>query len=125
MRRKIWQQAVEPNPKICYYFFGPRNQPKDFCFRKLKCGNISFQNGCETMGFYLNPPADGFESLRKTGLYVDKTELIAYTNQVLGTDRKLICVSRPRRFGKTSLPRCWKPIIPKGRIPESCSKDLK
>ena len=54
------------------------------------------------MGFYLNPPADGFESLRKTGLYVDKTELIAYTNQVLGTDRKLICVSRPRRFG--SLP---------------------
>lgn len=53
------------------------------------------------MGFYLNPPADGFEEILKDGLYVDKSELIAYTNQVLGTTKKLTCFSRPRRFGKS------------------------
>lgn len=53
------------------------------------------------MGFYLNPPADAFESVLKTGFYVDKTELIDYTNSVLGSDRKLTCFSRPRRFGKS------------------------
>lgn len=96
-----------------------------FYFRKLKCGNISFRNGCETMGFYVNPPADGFESLRKTGLYVDKTELIAYTNQVLGTDRKLICVSRPRRFGKTSAAKMLEAYYSKGADSGALFKGLK
>lgn len=53
------------------------------------------------MGFYLNPPADGFAEILKTGLYVDKSGLIAYTNHVLGTAKKLTCFSRPRRFGKS------------------------
>ena len=65
------------------------------------------------MGIYLNPPADGFEDILKDDIYVDKTELIAYTNQVLGTTRKLTCFSRPRRFGKSSQPRCQLPIIQK------------
>ena len=53
------------------------------------------------MGAYLNPPADGFKDVLNTGLYVDKTKLIEYTNSVLGTAQKLTCVSRPRRFGKS------------------------
>ena len=53
------------------------------------------------MGIYLNPPADGFADILKDGLYVDKTGLITYTNQVMGTSRKLTCFSRPRRFGKS------------------------
>lgn len=53
------------------------------------------------MGFYLNPPADGFEAILKKGRYVDKSELITYTNSVLGSDRMLTCFSRPRRFGKS------------------------
>lgn len=53
------------------------------------------------MGIYLNPPADGFEDILKDGFYVDKTRLITYTNQVMGTSRKLTCFSRPRRFGKS------------------------
>ena len=55
------------------------------------------------MGIYLNPPADGFEDILKDDIYVDKTELIVYTNQVLGTSRKLTCFSRPRRFGVSAL----------------------
>ncbi len=53
------------------------------------------------MGIYLNPPADGFEDILQDNMYVDKTGLITYTNQVMRTSRKLTCVSRPRRFGKS------------------------
>lgn len=49
---------------------------------------------------YLNPGNAGFRSMIK-GFYVDKTGLIAYINNTLGTSAKLTCVSRPRRFGKS------------------------
>ncbi len=53
------------------------------------------------MGIYLNPGAAKYEEALKSKIYVDKTGLIAYTNSVLGTQQKYICVSRPRRFGKS------------------------
>ena len=34
-------------------------------------------------------------------IYVDKTGLIQYTNKVLGTLQQYLCISRPRRFGKS------------------------
>lgn len=52
------------------------------------------------MGKYLNLGNAGFQSIRK-GLYVDKSGLISFVNEKLGTAEKLICVSRPRRFGKS------------------------
>lgn len=52
------------------------------------------------MGDYLNVGNAGFTSVRK-GLYVDKTDMIAFINGTLGTTDKLTCVSRPRRFGKS------------------------
>lgn len=52
------------------------------------------------MGRYLNFGNAGFQSVRK-GLYVDKSGLIAFMNETLGTKEKLTCVSRPRRFGKS------------------------
>lgn len=53
------------------------------------------------MGLYLNPGNDGFFESVSSEIYVDKTELIQYTNQVFRTKQKFICVSRPRRFGKS------------------------
>lgn len=53
------------------------------------------------MGIYLNPDNDGFWTAVRSEIYVDKTELIAYTNKCLNTEQKYICVSRPRRFGKS------------------------
>lgn len=53
------------------------------------------------MGIYLNPSADGFASIMKTGDYVDKTGLITYMNAVLNSSRNMLCSSRPRRFGKS------------------------
>ena len=53
------------------------------------------------MGIYLNPGNDGFWTSVRSKIYVDKTGLIAYTNELLNTEQKYICVSRPRRFGKS------------------------
>ena len=50
------------------------------------------------MGRYLRN--EGFRSMIK-GIYVDKTEMIAFINSTLGTNNKQACVSRPRRFGKS------------------------
>jgi len=52
------------------------------------------------MGMYVNPGNEGFTGIL-AGEYVDKTGLIALVNDVIGTSRKLVCVTRPRRFGKT------------------------
>lgn len=53
------------------------------------------------MGIYLNPKNDSFQRAIRSEIYVDKTGLIAYTNKYLNTEQQYICVSRPRRFGKT------------------------
>ena len=52
------------------------------------------------MGRYLNLGNAGFASIRKD-LYVDKSGVISLINRTLGTQNKLTCVSRPRRFGKS------------------------
>ena len=53
------------------------------------------------MGRYLNPYNEGFAESVRSKIYVDKTGLIACTNDCLSTEQKFICVSRPRRFGKS------------------------
>lgn len=53
------------------------------------------------MGIYLNPGTVKFREALNSKIYVDKTGLISYTNSVLETQQKYVCVSRPRRFGKS------------------------
>ncbi|MBQ9004390.1 MAG: AAA family ATPase [Eggerthellaceae bacterium] len=52
------------------------------------------------MGTYINPGNAAFASIVADD-YVDKTGLIELVNEVAGTPRKLVCVTRPRRFGKS------------------------
>lgn len=52
------------------------------------------------MGRFLNVGNAGFLAMTKD-VYVDKTEMISFINGTLGKKRKLTCVSRPRRFGKS------------------------
>ena len=52
------------------------------------------------MGTYLNPGNSGFAEML-TEKYIDKTGLIEVINGTIDTRRKLTCVSRPRRFGKS------------------------
>lgn len=38
--------------------------------------------------------------------YIDKSEIITLTNQVIDTEERFICVTRPRRFGKSVTVKC-------------------
>ncbi len=53
------------------------------------------------MGRYLNPTNSAFSDVLNSRIYIDKTDLLRYTNSVMNTTSKYICNSRPRRFGKS------------------------
>ena len=53
------------------------------------------------MGKYLNPGSNRFQEALNSEIYVDKTGAIGYLNTVVKTEQKYVCVSRPRRFGKS------------------------
>ena len=53
------------------------------------------------MGIYLNAGYEKFARAIRSKVYVDKTGLLEYTNAVIDTEDGHICLSRPRRFGKS------------------------
>ena len=53
------------------------------------------------MGNYINPGNRSLQMSHNSKIYVDKSNLIAYTNSVINTEQRFVCVSRPRRFGKS------------------------
>ena len=61
----------------------------------------NFEMGGMEMGIYLNPTNESFQEAVNSEIYVDKTRLITFTNRKIKTSQKHICVSRPRRFGKS------------------------
>ena len=61
---------------------------------------MSREDGAD-MGRFVNPDNSAFRVTLNSKIYVDKTELLEYTNSVLDTMDAYICNSRPRRFGKS------------------------
>lgn len=53
------------------------------------------------MGVYLNPGYENFRRMVSADIYVDKTMMIAEMNRFIDSGNNFICMSRPRRFGKT------------------------
>ena len=53
------------------------------------------------MGIYLNPNYSNFKETIHSTIYVDKTMMIDAVNRLMDKGNKYICISRPRRFGKT------------------------
>jgi len=53
------------------------------------------------MGIYLNPGTKRFREALNSQIYVDKTAMVADVNALVNTVGKYLCVSRPRRFGKS------------------------
>ena len=53
------------------------------------------------MGIFLNPDNTNFQEAINSKIYVDKTGMISELNQVIRTEQKHVCISRPRRFGKS------------------------
>ena len=77
------------------------------------------------MGIYLNPDNSGFKKTLSAGLYVDKTMLISELNKLIGTSNQYVCVSRPRRFGKTIATKMLCAYYSKGCDSRELFKDLK
>ena len=53
------------------------------------------------MGIYLNPDNENFRRVISSDIYVDKTMMIQEMNRFIDTGNNYVCISRPRRFGKT------------------------
>ena len=53
------------------------------------------------MGNYLNPSSRKFRMNVNSQIYVDKSGLIKEINKLVDTQQRYVCVSRPRRFGKS------------------------
>ncbi len=53
------------------------------------------------MGLYLNPNADAFQIGLNSEIYIDKSLVLAELNKLACTQGNFICMSRPRRFGKS------------------------
>jgi hypothetical protein len=70
---------------------------KNGCHLKI----IDYDMRGSNMGSYLNPGNGMFRRAISSEIFVDKTGLIRETNKVINTQQLYLCVSRPRRFGKS------------------------
>ena len=53
------------------------------------------------MGIYVNPNNANFQIALNSSIYVDKSMLVSEINRLVNTNKRFVCVSRSRRFGKT------------------------
>ncbi len=53
------------------------------------------------MSLYLNQGNESFQEDIGAKIYVDKSSLIKKTNALFGSNGRFMCVTRPRRFGKS------------------------
>lgn len=53
------------------------------------------------MGIYLNPGSEKLEMSRRSEIYIDKSGIISRLNRFFDSEDRFVCVSRPRRFGKS------------------------
>lgn len=77
------------------------------------------------MGIYLNPGNVAFRKSLNSEIYIDKSGLIAYTNEKLNTEQQYICVNRPRRFGKSMAANMLAAYYSRGCDSETLFQNLK
>ena len=84
-----------------------------------------FKLGEENMGTYVNPGTKNMEIDIDYDRYVDKSMLIKVLNDKLNKIDRFICVSRPRRFGKTMAANMIAAYYSKGCDSHEIFSDLK
>lgn len=77
------------------------------------------------MGSYLNPGNILYRGSLRSKIYVDKSLLIARTNDLFWSEQKYICVSRPRRFGKSMAANMLAAYYDRSVASEGLFKNLK
>lgn len=76
------------------------------------------------MGIYVNPGNEEFKRAANSKIYVDKTMLLAFTNQNLKSEHQNICVAVPAVREIHGRQICWWHIMEKGMIPMNCLNPL-
>lgn len=77
------------------------------------------------MGIYVNPGNENFTEALHADIYVDKTMMLDVLNQFMDRRNKYICISRPRRFGKTIAQNMISAYYSKGCDSAQIFSDLK
>jgi hypothetical protein len=77
------------------------------------------------MGSHFNPNNKEFFESTHSNIYVDHSMLIEYTNDIMNTNLKWVCVSRPRRFGKSTDAKMLIAYYSKGCDSSELFNDLK
>ena len=77
------------------------------------------------MALYLNQGNDKFINALNSKIYVDKSLLIRETNALIRTNDEFMCITRPRRFGKTLALSMLNAYYSKGCDSKELLKDLK
>ena len=77
------------------------------------------------MGIYLNPNNELLRQDRKAKIFVDKSLIIAELNELVNSREKFLCISRPRRFGKSMAGNMISAYYSKGCDSRELFKDLK
>ena len=77
------------------------------------------------MGIYLNPGNVLLKQARKSEIFIDKSMMIAEVNKLVDSENKFLCISRPRRFGKSMAGNMLAAYYSKGCDSRELFKDLK
>lgn len=77
------------------------------------------------MGIYLNPNNALLKQARKSEIFIDKSMMIAELNKLVDSENKFLCISRPRRFGKSMMGNMISAYYSKGCDSRELFKDLK
>ena len=77
------------------------------------------------MGIYINPGNENLKKALNSEIFVDKSLFISKISKLLNTEQRFICVSRPRRFGKTMIGNLMKAYFSKGCDSKEIFENLK
>lgn len=77
------------------------------------------------MGVFVNPDNSEFQTVVNSNIYIDKTGLLKYTNEVMNTLQGYICSSSPERFGKSIIASMLAAYYSKGCNSEGLFSKLK
>ena len=77
------------------------------------------------MAIFLNPDNNNFRENLASKIYVDKSLIVHELNQIINTNDKYVCISRPRRFGKSMAGNLISAYYSKGADSKELFKGLK
>ena len=77
------------------------------------------------MGIYLNPNNVLLQRAKKSEIFIDKSMMIAELNKLVDTENNFLCISRPRRFGKSMAGNMISAYYSKGCDSRELFMDLK